>query len=68
MNFIPNSSLKMEMLKEMGLNDIDELFSDIPPKIKYSKSNLSQGLTQQETENHSRKIAGKNKSFHESYK
>lgn len=65
MKFIPNSKLKSEMLKEIGLNNIDELFSDIPTKIKFKKLNLSQGLTQQETEKHLRKISEKNKSSHD---
>ncbi len=65
MKFIPNSKLKNEMLKEIELNDIDELFSDIPSKIIISKLNLQQGLSQQETENKLRKIAEKNKSYHD---
>jgi len=65
MKFIPNSKLKSDMLKEIGLNNIEELFSDIPSKIKFKKLNLSQGLTQQETEKHLKKISEKNKSSHD---
>ena len=50
MKFIPNSNTKEIMLKEMGLTDIDELFSDIPKKIRIDQLNLSKGLSQQETE------------------
>ena len=34
MGFIPNSAIKNTMLKEIGINDIQELFSDIPKKIR----------------------------------
>jgi len=65
MKFIPNSSLKQEMLKDIGLKDIGELFSDIPKKIKINDLNLPNGLSQQETEQKLKKIASKNKSFGE---
>lgn len=62
MNFIPNSRLKQEMLKDIGLKNIDELFSDIPQSIRVKELELPDGLTQQETEKHLRYIANKNKS------
>ncbi len=65
MKFIPNSNMKDVMLKEMGLTDIDELFSDIPKKIKVDQLNLPKGLSQQDTEQKLRNIANKNKSFHD---
>ena len=61
MKFIPNSELKKEMLKDIGLKDIDELFSDIPKQIRIEELELPDGLSQQETEKHLRKIANKNK-------
>ena len=63
MKFIPNSSLKNIMLKEMGYTDIDDLFSDIPKKIRIKDLNLPDGLPQQETEKKLRDIACKNKSY-----
>jgi glycine dehydrogenase subunit 1 len=63
MKFIPNSSLKNEILKEMNLKNIDELFSDITPKIKINELGLEKGLSQQETEKKLLKIAEKNKTF-----
>jgi len=63
MKFIPNSALKEEMLKDIGLKHIDELFSDIPKKIRIKGLDLPKGLSQQETEKKLREIAGKNKSF-----
>ena len=51
------------MLKETGLSDIDELFSDIPKQIRVKNLNLPKGLSQQDTEQKLREIANKNKSF-----
>jgi glycine dehydrogenase subunit 1 len=62
MKFIPNSELKQGMLKDIRLKDIDELFSDVPKKIRINELELPDGLTQQETEKHLRSIASKNKS------
>lgn len=65
MKFIPNSSIKNDMLKEIGLKDIKELFSDMPKGILIDELDLPQGLSQQETEKKLREIACKNKSFYE---
>ena len=63
MQFIPNSPLKNNMLKELGLHDINDLFSDIPQKIRLKNLHLPQGRTQQEVEEHMRLLAQQNKSF-----
>jgi glycine dehydrogenase subunit 1 len=65
MKFIPNSKLKETMLKEIGLNNIDDLFSDIPHKIRIKDLNIPNGLSQQETEKKLRDIACKNKSIND---
>jgi glycine dehydrogenase subunit 1 len=65
MKFIPNSEIKEQMLKEVGINNIEELFSDIPKKIKINDLELPKGLTQQETDRKLREIANKNKSCKE---
>ncbi len=65
MNLIPNSCLKDFMLKDIGLNKINDLFFDIPKSIKVKELNLPIGLSQQETEKKLRKIACKNKSFND---
>jgi len=65
MKFISNSSVKDVMLKEIGLNNIKDLFFDIPQKIRIKDLNLPDGLSQQETEKKLRYIACKNKSFHD---
>jgi glycine dehydrogenase subunit 1 len=65
MEFIPNSVDKKLMLEGIGLNDIDELFSDIPKKIRIKNLTLPNGLSQQDVEEHLRTLGGKNKSFFE---
>lgn len=63
MKFIPNSTIKNSMLKEIGITDIDSLFSDIPKQIRIKNLNLQDGLSQQEVEEWLRKLGKKNKSF-----
>lgn len=65
MKFIPNSSIKKGLLKEINLENIDALFSDIPKKIKIDELALNEGLSQQEIEQKMRKIAQENKSCNE---
>jgi len=65
MKLIPNSCLKDSMLKDIGLNKIDDLFYDISNKIKIKELNLPIGLSQQETEKKLREIACKNQSFYD---
>lgn len=65
MKFIPNSNIKEDMLKEIGLEDIKDLFADIPQNIRIKKLKLPDGLTQQETEKKLRNIACKNKSYYD---
>lgn len=63
MQFIPNTPLKKSMLDELGNHDIDDLFSDIPQKIKITHLKLPDGLTQLQTEERLKILAQKNKSF-----
>lgn len=51
------------MLHDLKLHDIDDLFCDIPEKIKLKKLHLPQGRPQQEIEDHMRGLAKENKSF-----
>jgi glycine dehydrogenase subunit 1 len=61
MNLIPNTPHKNSMLKEIGLHTIDELFADIPQKIRIQNLNLPKGISQQSIEQHLRKTREKNK-------
>ena len=65
MKFIPNSPIKEMMLKEIDLKNIEDLFSDIPKKIKINNLNLPNSLTQQETFEKLKELSRKNKSFNE---
>jgi len=65
MRFVPNSSIKDIILREIGVDDIEELFSDIPKKIRINKLDMPKGLSQQVTEQILRGIASKNKSFYD---
>jgi glycine dehydrogenase subunit 1 len=65
MKFIPNSSIKKQMLKEIGLKDIEELFLDIPNEIKINNLDLPSSLDQQETNEKLRNISLKNKSYND---
>ena len=65
MEFIPNSNLKKQMLEEIRLKNINDLFSDIPKNITINDLDLADGLSQQDTEKKLRKIASKNKSYNE---
>lgn len=65
MRFIPNSEIEEEMLKDIGLKKIDELFSDIPEKIRFKDLDLPKGISQRQTERKMRDIASKNKSCNE---
>lgn len=53
------------MLKELEYHDINDLFSDIPEKIRIKKLHLPKCRTQQEVEGHMRILAKQNKSFYE---
>lgn len=61
MKFVPNANIKNEMLKEMGLKKIDDLFSDIPKKIIIDDLDLPEGLSQMQVEKKLCNIASKNK-------
>lgn len=65
MDFIPNKDRKQDMLREIGLKTIDELFIDIPKTIRTQHLNLPEGLTQQHVEENLRKLAKKNKSCYD---
>lgn len=59
-SFIPNITWKKDMLREIGLSSIDELFSDIPKDIKIDRLNLPEGLSQKEVERELNILAEKN--------
>jgi glycine dehydrogenase subunit 1 len=60
MNYIPNLHLKEEMLKEMGLKSIDQLFEDIPENIRLKDVDLPEGLSEMDAAREVSTILGKN--------
>jgi glycine dehydrogenase subunit 1 len=65
MKFIPNSEIKQELLKNIDISDINELFSDIPKSLFLEELDLADGLSQMQTEEKLRKISKRNKSCHD---
>lgn len=52
---------KLEMLSEIGVKDIEELFKDIPSSIKQADFNLPKALDEQALTKHIKALAAKNK-------
>lgn len=67
--YIPNSNprVKAEMLREIGVEDIEELFSDIPEDLRLRRDlNLPEALTSEvELKRHVEKILAKNRTCDE---
>lgn len=63
-SFIANTEKEQQqMLKEIGFESFDALFSHIPDKVKLTELNLPSGLSEMETLNKMEEMAGKNKIF-----
>ncbi len=62
MNYIPVTELeKEEMLKEIGISSIDELFKDIPKELRFKgELKLPKGLSEYETRKALIKMSAKN--------
>ena len=52
---------KAAMLKEIGIENIEELFKDIPSDLKQAKFNLPAALDEQDLTKHIKALAAKNK-------
>ncbi|PIV69256.1 MAG: aminomethyl-transferring glycine dehydrogenase [Euryarchaeota archaeon CG01_land_8_20_14_3_00_38_12] len=61
MNYIPNLEFKEEILKEIGIKTIDELFSDIPEIVRINRLNLPDGKTEMEVKKEITDTLKKNK-------
>ncbi|HML03533.1 MAG TPA: aminomethyl-transferring glycine dehydrogenase subunit GcvPA [Candidatus Bathyarchaeia archaeon] len=62
--YIPNSTLevKKELMQELGIQSIDELYKDIPEKLLLKrKLNLPDGLSEFEVKRHVESLLSKNK-------
>ncbi|NWF87788.1 aminomethyl-transferring glycine dehydrogenase subunit GcvPA [Candidatus Bathyarchaeota archaeon] len=63
--YIPNSQkeIKQEMMREIGIKGIDELYADIPKKYSLKKPlNLPEALSEFEVKKHIETLLAKNKS------
>ena len=62
MRFIPNTNKQREeMLREVGVNSVSELFKDIPKDVLIKSLNLPKGLSEIELKNELRKLGENNK-------
>ncbi len=61
MGYIPNITQKEQMLKEIGYTSIDELFADIPNKIKINKLNIPEPMSEFELRKEFDKIISTNR-------
>lgn len=52
---------RREMLKEIGMTDIDELFSDVPSEFQVEKLNIPKGKSEIEVERQMKSLARKNR-------
>ncbi|MDR0698764.1 MAG: aminomethyl-transferring glycine dehydrogenase subunit GcvPA [Tannerella sp.] len=63
-SYIPkNSSECQQMLHEIGIKSVDELFSQIPDEIKIARLNLAEGMSELEVKRYVDRIADKNIHF-----
>lgn len=63
--YLPNSppSIKEQMLHELSLASIDELYSDVPAKARFKgRLNLPEAMSEAEIEQYFKKMLGKNRS------
>lgn len=63
MPFIPNLARLQEMLEELKIKDVRELFSDIPQEVLVKDIKIPEARSQLEVEKELKEIAEKNKPF-----
>jgi len=64
--YIPNSvsEIKKQIMKEIGIKDIKEIYDDVPQKFRVKKKlNLPNSMSEQEVESYVEKLLSKNKTF-----
>ena len=65
MNYVPNTASQQEqLLARIGVNDIEELFQDVPESVRlYRPLNIQGGMSEQELVKHVKALAAKNSSL-----
>lgn len=58
---VHNDNVKQEMLSNIGLNSVEDLFSQIPQKARMAQLNLPEALSEMEVQKRIKKLAAKNK-------
>lgn len=68
MDFIPHDEKNIrEMLNTIGINELDELFRDIPQELHLNKLNLPSGLSEPDLFYNLENLANKNKLYSNSF-
>ncbi|MGB9714346.1 MAG: aminomethyl-transferring glycine dehydrogenase subunit GcvPA [Candidatus Bathyarchaeales archaeon] len=65
-SYIPNSipEVKEEMMREIGIKSIEELYSDVPQKYRLKKPlNLPKAVSEYEVKRHVEELLSKNKTY-----
>ncbi|MBT6644212.1 MAG: glycine dehydrogenase, partial [Euryarchaeota archaeon] len=64
---LPNLGREAEMLGEMNLNSIDELFADVPPEVRYNgELPLPEPQSEEELLRDAKRLLGANRPLSES--
>ena len=64
-SYVPSTASERQiMLDAIGLSSLDELFSDIPQNLRFSKLDLPEGKSELEVSSKMQEIAAENKIFH----
>ncbi len=64
---VHNDEVKAEMLKEIGLNSVEDLFSDIPQEVRMCPLDLPEALSEMEVQKEIKTLASKNKTNYISF-
>lgn len=64
---VHNDNVKKEMLSNIGLNSIEDLFSQIPQEARMAKLDLPEALSEMEAQRTIKKLASKNKTDYISF-
>jgi len=64
---VHNEETKAEMLNEIGIKTVEDLFSQIPAKARISKLDLPKALSEMEAQKTVKRLANKNKTDYISF-